>query len=401
VSSLVLLAVVALLGCGSGNGAGSAPGEYAGDPDLDPAGVVTAYVRALDERDGERFCELVAPYISGRYDLATRDPDSLLRDMDGCPEVVSAFIGYIEDCCPPEFVGAKVERIDAVERHGELRMVSARVRVQLVESDVPRTETVDAVVWVARFDGAWRVAKLDEVARIASIRQSSDGPETSAETPPDLAEEQRAFAAQLGEAEQRNEQREGSYQPLGPAANCSGGASVDDPERDQDWNGAATKSGDPPRVPGGDLVGVDVLIDGETVCVRWRLAGTPEPPVALKYIHRGPDASGFFQPFTVELRKDRTARVTSFEDDDGRPLAVPAEVGADGSSVSVILTRESFRAGQAAAPSRRDPPVEEFGFSATTIAAAGESSSVLDRLGSAPSETFRYPDGQPCDFEGC
>ena len=102
---------------------------------------------------------------------------------------------------------------------------------------------------------------------------------------------------------------------------------------------------------------------------------------------------GFFQPFTIELRKDRTARITSFEDDDGRPLAVPAEVGWDGSSVSVVLDRESFRAGQAAWSSRSDPPLEEFGFSVTTIAAAGESSSVLDNLGSAPSATFRYPDG--------
>jgi hypothetical protein len=41
---------------------------------------------------------------------------------------------------------------------------------------------------------------------------------------------------------------------------------VEDAEGDQGWNEAATKSGDPPHVPGGDLVGVDVVVDGETVC---------------------------------------------------------------------------------------------------------------------------------------
>jgi hypothetical protein len=412
---LILLAafLVLVTGCGRNEGEpGADPRQeelpsYPGEASLEPAEVARAYVEALDERDGERFCGLVAPYIAGRYDLATRDPDSLLRDMDGCPEVVSKYIGYIEDCCPPEFQGAEVERIGGVEEHGELRMVRARVRLQLVENDVPRTETLDAVVWVARLDGAWRVAKLEEVARAASLhmpRLPDEGQvpgDEDAQAEPDVAMEERAYLAVVERERRRGAEREASYQPPGELSDCSGGASLADPEGDQYWSGAATKSGGPPRVPGGDLVGVDVAVEGETVCVRWRLAGTPEPPVALKYIHRGPGASGFFQPFTVELREDGTARVTSFEDDDGRLIAVPAEVGGDGSSVSVVLSLEAFRAGQAEWRSRRDPPLQGFGFSTTTIAAAGESSSVLDDLGSAPSATFGYPDGGLCALEGC
>jgi hypothetical protein len=149
-------------------------------------------------------------------------------------------------------------------------------------------------------------------------------------------------------------------------------------------------------------VGMDVVVDGETVCARWRLAGTPEPPLALSYHHRtGPTAGRFSQSFEVEIRNDGSARVTSGQDDDGRPIAVPAEVGSDGSSVSVRLDAESFRAGQESWHSPEEPPLTDFGFSIGTVAQAGESSSVVDILGTAPSDTFRYPDGGLCAFEGC
>jgi hypothetical protein len=287
-------------------------------------------------------------------------------------------------------------------------MVRARVRLEVVEQDVPRTEMLDEVVWVARLGGAWRVAKLEAVARAASLRmarfpdesQVAGDEDPSAE--PDIAMEERAFAALIGDAEQRGREREASYGSPGEAADCSGGASVQDAGGDQVWNAAATKSGDPPRVPGGDLLGVDVVVEDETVCARWRLAGKPEPPLSLSYTHRvGPAVSSFFQPFRVEIREDRTARVTSGEDDDGRPIAVPAVVGADGTSVSLRLDAASFRAGQVDWQSSKEPPLKEFGFSAGTVAAAGESGSVLDDLGSAPSDTFRYLDGRLCDFEGC
>lgn len=405
-TALTLFAAFLVLASGCGRNEGD-PGadprqenlpSYPGEPSLEPRDVARAYVEALDERDGERFCGLVAPYIAGRYDLATRDPDGLLRRVDGCPELVSAFIGYIEDCCPPEFKGAEVERIDGVEERGDLRVVRARVSLKLVENDAPRTETLDVRVWVAHLAGAWRVAKLEAVARAASLRMprfpdegqvpSDDNPEAA----PDVAMEERVFLALVERERRRGREREASYQPLGEAADCSGGASVQDAEGDQIWNAAATKSGDPPRVPGGDLVGVDVVVDDQSVCARWRLAGTPEPPIALSYHHRmGPAAgAGFGQAFEIELREDGTARVTSGVDDDGRPIAVPAKVGADDSSVSLTLDAESFRAGEV-----------EFGFSAGTQAKAGQSSSVLDYLGSAPSDTFRYSDGGLCDFEGC
>lgn len=391
-----LVLALTLGACGGGDGSS---GDHPGDPDLGPREVVRAYVRALDERDGRRFCELVAPYISGRYDVIARDPDSGYTGSDGCAGLVSAQIGYVEDCCVPEFVRAKVERIGAVERHGELRAVRARVRVLVLEESRPRTERIDEVVWLARLDGAWRVAKLEKVADLASI----GGPGEATSVPPDIAKELRAFAALTEAAERREDEHEASYQALREAADCTPGTSVEDAESDQIWNAAATKSGDAPRVPGGDLLGVEVGVDGERVCVRWRLAGAPERPMALSYHHRmGPTASaGFNQSFEIEIRDDGTARVTSGADDDGRPIAVPAEVGVDDSSVTVALGAESFQAGQAEWDSPKEPPMKEFGFSAGTVAKAGKSSSVLDNLGSAPSDTFRYADGGLCDLEGC
>lgn len=401
-SLFLVMAMLMLSACGNDGGGAGAAGEYPGDPDLGPEAVMRAYVEALDERDGERFCTVVAPYIAGRFDLVTSNPDSLFRNMDGCPDFVSAFIGYVEDCCPPEFKGAKVERIDAVEKHGELRMVRGRVRVQIVQNQVPRTEVVDAVVWLARLAGAWRVAKLEEVASLASIRTEADGPSPDFAPPPDVAAEQREFAALVATGKQQVERHEASYQPVGLVTQCPGGASVDDAEGDQIWNGAATKSGDPPRVPGGDLLGVDVVVKGERVCVRWRLAGAPDPPISLSYHHRtGPTAGTFSQGFDVEIREDGTARVTSGEDDDGRPIAVSADVGADENSVSLVLDAESFRAGQANWASATPPPLKRFGFSAGTVASVDDSGSVLDNLGSQPSDTYRYSDGRLCEFEGC
>ena len=69
--------------------------------------------------------------------------------------------------------------------------------------------------------------------------------------------------------------------------------------------------------------------------------------------------------------------------------------------MSLTLDPESFRAGQESWHSPEDPPLTDFGFSVGTVAQAGESSSVLDNLGTAPSDTFRYPDGGLCALEGC
>ena len=131
-------------GCGTDGGSGEeeraaahesnaigAIGRYPADRSLSPVGVVRAYVEAINERDGRRLCGLVAPYISGRFDLATREPDRSLRG--GCPRFVSGYIGYTEEAYQPKFKRAEVKGIDeSGVQHGLLR-VDAKVNVVFSE----------------------------------------------------------------------------------------------------------------------------------------------------------------------------------------------------------------------------------------------------------------------------
>jgi hypothetical protein len=108
-----------------------------------------------------------------------------------------------------------------------------------------------------------------------------------------------------------------------------------------------------------------------------------------------------YQFFDVEPREDRTARGTSGEDDDGRPIVVPGQVGVDSSAVTLLLDALSFRAGQREWSRPESPPLKRFGISASSVAQAGKGRSVLDNLGAESSATFRYPDGGLCELEGC
>ena len=410
-AAALIASAVLVVGCGGEGGSGAPElGSYDADPSLRPEEVAREYVEALDERDGERFCALVAPYIAGRYDLIGKDPD-LATGLNGCPEVVSAYIGYVEDCCPDAFKGAAVERVLEVEEHGRLRGVRLSIRLRVDRMRTPqglRTTTLKDVVWLARFDGAWRVAKLSEVARAASlapVRSSADPVLAGDDDPaamPDIAAEERVFAAAVERFRGVVSTHESSYSALQPARECKGGASLPDTPGDQFWNGAATQSGEPPDVPGGDLVLANVSIEGDSVCVRWLHAGVPEGPLALSYIHRtGPTHGTFFQSFDTHVRADGTARVTSGRDGNGRPIPVPARVGRSDAAVSVLLTPAAFREGQREWRFPKRPPLDRFGFSIGTVASAGGGKSVVDQLGVDPSSTFRYPDGGLCPFEGC
>jgi hypothetical protein len=239
----------------------------------------------------------------------------------------------------------------------------------------PKVETVDDTVWLARFDGSWRVAKLSEVARAASFsdtRADEEPPLPGDDDPqamPDVAAEQRAFAERVERFREVLADHEASYDEPGAAESCDGGVSVNDPEGDQ---------------PGADLAGVDVSVEGDSVCVRWRFFRRPDPPLGLSYNHyTGPDGPGF----DVEIREDGTARMTSGEDDDGRPIVVLAEIGVSDTAVSAVFT-----------PDTESP--EPLGFSVSVSALVG-GESVGDELSGPEHGEFRYSDGKPCPLEGC
>ena len=158
---------------------GREPGAYPPDRSLSPADVVRAYVDAINRRDGARFCSVVAPWISGRFDLWGNDPDSsVLRPID-CPQIVSGLIGYIEDCCPPKFVSYEIVRLGPSSTDGGLQRVDVEPRVHVEEDKKPKTMLLTDVVWLVRDGGAWRIAKLGAIAAGASL---AGAPQTSWET---------------------------------------------------------------------------------------------------------------------------------------------------------------------------------------------------------------------------
>jgi hypothetical protein len=87
-------------------------GEYAGFDGLDPAAVVGRYVDALNARDGRAFCRAVVPWISGYYDLLTKDRDSELAHLGGgCPRVVETFVGFVGDTGTERFVRVDIGEV--------------------------------------------------------------------------------------------------------------------------------------------------------------------------------------------------------------------------------------------------------------------------------------------------
>jgi hypothetical protein len=132
-SALAIL-VAALGGCGEESETPSERvpasvgiGNYPGFTELDQEEVVRGYVEALNDRDGRAFCRAVAPWISGPYDLATKDRDSELAQLGGgCPRVAETFIGFVGDTGTEKFIRLDLEDVDVAE--GEDGLSRADVR---------------------------------------------------------------------------------------------------------------------------------------------------------------------------------------------------------------------------------------------------------------------------------
>jgi hypothetical protein len=379
--------------------------RYGPPPGLSPEQTVRGYVAALNGRDGSGFCGLVAPYISGHLELAGRDPEGLFRGRSGCPQIVSTFIGYIEDCCPPKYLHASVSELTVGPEQRDL--VPVKMKLAVLEEDTAthrkKTEPLDDTVWLARFRGDWRIAKLSAVAQVASLRGDTQGEDVLA--PPDLAAENRRFASELREYRKRLRARRASYAAAGQLADCSGGLVVKDDTGDLvDYRFPASKT---PPPPAGqiDLRGVTVRSKNGLVCLEYETAAATKGPADFDFNLRDSAAgSGFIQLFHIELNPDGSTRVTSGEDDDGHPIPVPARVGLKGNRLTVLLDRASFDAGKPTPTSTGDPPLRQFVFMAGVTGEVGGGRVLRDDLGrSRPQLPYRYPDGKACELaaQGC
>jgi hypothetical protein len=375
------------------------PGAYPPDRDLSPADVVRTYVDAINGREGARFCSVVAPWISGRFDLWGNDPDSnVLKPID-CPRIVSGLIGYIEDCCPPKFVRYEIVRLGPITTEGELQRVDVQLRIHVEEDKKPKAMPLTDVVWLVRDGGAWRIAKLGAIAAWASLAAGSSD---ELRTRPDVSAERRSFAAEVAAFERRQRAREASYRRTVTSLRCRTTLTLPDPPRDMnDWIHPAPRTSIA-HIGRADLRSVALGRSGLSLCLRFEMAAGIRGPSQFSFRISDKHAGGFFsQGFDVDLRSDGRARVTSGLDRDRRPIAVPARVAVSGRSLTLLVDRRSFAVGKPYPMTNGRPSLDRFGFGASVNVRLSTRRETTDPLGTTPNDTFfTYPTGALCR-NGC
>jgi hypothetical protein len=406
---ITLVAVVVIAGgCGSESSdpSTSSPtrddewGSYPADTSLDEREAVETYVEALNDRDGEAFCGVVAPWISGRFDIALSEPDAPVSRPLRCPEFVSGFIGYIEDCCPPEFLGAEVARVGELDRRGDLVGVPITVTLRLEESGgSPYSKPLEDMVWLTRDSGAWRVAKLSLVAAAASLAGGERDERDELTTPPDVSDERRAYAQEVADAFDRRQKHEEAFREPTGSVSCPGARRYEDASGDVVEYRFPAPPPPTPQLPAADIRAVEVHAAEGEICVVFEMAGSVEPKTTFEFAIESNDfdwaVAGFSQGFEVELRSDGRARVSSGLDDHHRSLTVPAEVGQAANRFRLVVDGASFAAGRpfpgSRAPSR---PLDRFLLRADVTFEVDETRLLHDDLGPGPPEgvkRFAYP----------
>jgi hypothetical protein len=406
VAAIATLTILAAAGCGGDEPPTAAPtttaqpsdewGSYPADTSLDEQEVVEAYVRALVERDGEAFCRVVAPWISGRFDIAGTDPDESVTRPIRCPEVVPTLTDFPWENQERDFKGARIADVgDFQERETDLVAIPIRVTLRLEEYERGEyEEALDDVVWLTRDADAWRVAKLSRIAAWAALTAESEAELTS---PPDVAAERRSFAAEVAKARGLRSAREASYRIVGSVASCPDGKPYPDDQGDVvDYRHPAPPTPTPQR-PAADIRAVHVRASDEGICALFELAGDVRTGTTFEFAIESPNfewgRSGFTQGFEVELRPDGRARVTSGRDDERRPISVPAEVGRAGNRLMLAVDGESFSTGRPFPGSViASRPLPRFNLRADVTVDVSERRLLHDDLGPGPPEgILRYP----------
>ncbi|HEX2468119.1 MAG TPA: hypothetical protein VHJ54_07940 [Solirubrobacterales bacterium] len=113
------------------------------------ARAVRAYVRALAGRDGQAVCELLAPGAIGAVTLP--------KDRGDCAASLEASIGYRDPRGLPVWKTARVAELRSVDVSGDSAKVVVTTVTEFADRDEPSLE--DDVVYLARSDGEWLIAK--------------------------------------------------------------------------------------------------------------------------------------------------------------------------------------------------------------------------------------------------
>jgi hypothetical protein len=327
-------ALVAIAGCDSNDGSPAgersqtehSPAQAGNSPER----TAHAYVEALSGKDGRRFCELLAPYVAGTLDLAARSYWGARLRGPGCPRLVEKFTGRDDDP-RRRWRRADVLDVGAPRAQGALTVVELRLRHRYAGG---RARVEPDRLYLARFGGDWRVAKLSAVAERARLagftRDTPDGP-------PDLRAEQARYA-QLRDkyvAQQRRER--GTFHTPGRLAQCRGpGRHVADSAGD-----VAYQSGPPQPVPEpeADIRSATLVTTTRVLCLTVELARRPRGRLFMQLWTAG------HAPITADRREDGVWRTISGEDERDHPQVIDATVGQQGRRVS-LRVRRGDRAGR-------------------------------------------------------
>ena len=125
------------------------PSPRLGSPERRAAGVVRAYVAALNARDGKRACSLFVP---GGL-ASVRFP----RDRGSCAASLSASVGYRDPRGFPVYVRSRVARVPDVAISGASARVTATVVTHFAEGREPSIE--DDVIYLTNRGGRWLIVK--------------------------------------------------------------------------------------------------------------------------------------------------------------------------------------------------------------------------------------------------
>jgi hypothetical protein len=401
--------IVASVGCGGDDtptattdaepAAAGEFGSYEPMTSLDEKEVVETYVGALDDRDGDTFCRVVTSWISGRFDIAGTDPDASTRKPLRCPELVPVLIDFPWENQERDFKGARVTGFGDLDRRGD-DLVGVPVTIMLRLDEYGRgeyDEPLEDLVWLTKETGAWRVAKLGAIAGWASLVQTERDDDLS--TPPDLESERQKFAAEAAQAEMRRSAREASYRDVGMSVDCPQGRSYPDGSNDVvDYQHPAPPT-PTPQLAAADIRALHVHASARRTCAVFELAGDVQTDSVFELVISSPDfdwgRAGFSYLFSVELRADGRARVTTALDDQRRPVAVEATVGRAGSRLRLEIDETSFSTGEplpgSVAPAR---PLTRFDLRGDVTVRVSEDRLLHDDLGPGPPEgvtNYPYP----------
>jgi hypothetical protein len=113
------------------------------------AGVVRAYVAALNSSDGARTCSLFVPGALSTVHFPV--------DRGGCAPSVSASVGYRDPRGFPVYDRSRVARVGGVVIDGSDARVTATIVTRFAGDREPSVE--DDVIYLRRVGSAWLIVK--------------------------------------------------------------------------------------------------------------------------------------------------------------------------------------------------------------------------------------------------